>query len=118
VAALPDQPGVAGFSAEGTVLHDGTPRVINIDGIPLESLLDGSMLYIRNLDQPGVIGYVGTTLGQHGVNIATFSLGRREAAQGAEAVSLVRVDGNVSEAILEPLKQNRAITQAKLIHLG
>lgn len=118
VAALPEQVGATGFSAEGTVLHDGTPRVIQIDGIALEAQLDGTMLYLRNVDQPGVIGYVGTTLGKHGVNIATFALGRRAATQGAEAVSLVRVDGKVSEEILEPLKQNKAITQAKLIHLG
>jgi D-3-phosphoglycerate dehydrogenase / 2-oxoglutarate reductase len=118
VAALPDKTGAPGFSAEGTVLHDGTPRVINIDGIALEAQLDGTMLYLRNLDQPGVIGHVGMTLGKHGVNIATFALGRREAARGAEAVSLVRLDGHVTEAILAPLKEHAAITQAKVIHLG
>ena len=118
VAALVEKPGAAGFSAEGTVLHDGTPRVINIDGIALEAQLDGTMLYLRNLDQPGVIGHVGTTLGKQGVNIATFALGRREAAQGAEAVSLVRVDGKVSEEILALVAQHSAITQAKLIRLG
>jgi len=118
VAALPEESGRAGFSAEGTVLHDGTPRVINIDGIALEAQLDGTMLYLRNKDEPGVIGHVGTTLGKHGVNIATFALGRREAAVGAEAVSLVRLDGEVSEEILVPIKEHHAITQAKLIHLG
>jgi D-3-phosphoglycerate dehydrogenase len=118
VAALPDKPGSQGFSAEGTVLHDGTPRVINIDGIPLEAQLDGTMLYIRNNDKPGVIGHVGTTLGKHGVNIATFSLGRREATVGAEAVSLVRVDGKVGEDILGPIREHPAITEAKLIRLS
>lgn len=118
VAALPDKAGAAGFSAEGTVLHDGTPRVINIDGIALEAQLDGTVLYLRNHDEPGVIGHVGMTLGKHGVNIATFALGRREATRGAEAVSLIRVDGTVSEEILAPIKQHAAITQAKLIHLG
>jgi D-3-phosphoglycerate dehydrogenase / 2-oxoglutarate reductase len=117
VAALSSKPGTEGFSAEGTVLHDGTPRVINIDGIPLEALLDGTMLYIRNNDKPGVIGHVGSTLGKHGVNIATFALGRREATEGAEAVSLVRVDGKVSQDILGPIKQHAAITQVKLIEL-
>ncbi|HXY01073.1 MAG TPA: phosphoglycerate dehydrogenase [Candidatus Limnocylindrales bacterium] len=117
VAALTDQAKVS-FSAEGTVLHDGTPRVINIDGIALEAQLDGTVLYIRNHDEPGVIGHVGTTLGKHGVNIATFALGRREATRGAEAVSLVRLDGKVSEDILAPLKQHPAITQAKLIQIG
>jgi D-3-phosphoglycerate dehydrogenase len=118
VAALPDKPGTRGFSAEGTVLHDGTPRVINIDGIALEAQLDGTMLYLRNNDEPGVIGHVGMTLGKHGVNIATFALGRREATVGAEAVSLVRLDGKVAEEILGPIRQHTAITEAKLIHLG
>jgi len=118
VAALPENGGAAGFSAEGTVLHDGTPRVINIDGIALEAQLAGTVLYLRNLDQPGVIGYVGTTLGKHGVNIATFALGRREATQGAEAVALVRVDSKVTEETLAAVKEHPAITQTKLIHLN
>ena len=118
VTALPEKPGARGFSAEGTVLHDGTPRVINIDGIALEAQLNGTMLYLRNNDEPGVIGHVGMTLGKHGVNIATFALGRREATRGAEAVSLVRVDGKVSEEILGPIRQHPAITEAKLIRLG
>jgi D-3-phosphoglycerate dehydrogenase / 2-oxoglutarate reductase len=117
VSALPEVAGSPGFSAEGTVLHDGSPRVVSIDGIALETQLDGTVLYLRNNDQPGVIGHVGTTLGKHGVNIATFALGRREAKSGAEAVSLIRLDGEVPESILEPVRQHAAITQAKLIHL-
>lgn len=117
VSALPEVAGSPGFSAEGTVLHDGSPRVVSIDGIALETQLDGTVLYLRNNDQPGVIGHVGTTLGKHGVNIATFALGRREAKSGAEAVSLIRLDGEVPESILEPVRRHAAITQAKLIHL-
>ena len=118
VSASPETPGTKGFSAEGTVLHDGTPRAISIDGIALEAQLDGTMLLLRNNDKPGVIGHVGTTLGKHGVNIATFALGRREANVGAEAVSLVRLDGKVSEDILAPIREHAAITEAKLIRLG
>lgn len=118
VSALPEKSGEAGFSAEGTVLHDGSPRVIQIDGIPLEAPLNGTILYLRNHDQPGVIGHVGTTLGKLGVNIATFALGRREAHLGAEAVSLVCLDGIVTESILAPILEFKAITQAKLLRLG
>ena len=118
VAAVPEKEGAAGFSAEGTVLHDGSPRVINIDGIALEAQLEGTVLYLRNHDEPGVIGYIGMTLGKLGVNIATFALGRREATRGAEAVSLVRLDGEVSASILEPIRANSAITQARLLHFG
>jgi D-3-phosphoglycerate dehydrogenase len=106
----------AAFTAEGTVLHDGSPRVVQVDGISLEAQLEGTILYLRNRDEPGVIGQVGMTLGKHGVNIATFALGRREAARGAEAVSLVRLDGEVPASILEPIRQISAITEAKLLH--
>ncbi|MGB2627038.1 MAG: phosphoglycerate dehydrogenase [Candidatus Acidiferrum sp.] len=118
VSAFSGRTGDAGFSAEGTVLHDGSPRVIQIDGIPLEAPLAGTILYLRNHDQPGVIGHVGTTLGKLGVNIATFALGRREASLGAEAVSLVCLDGKVTESILAPILEFKAITQAKLLYLG
>jgi D-3-phosphoglycerate dehydrogenase / 2-oxoglutarate reductase len=121
VASLPDKATsdrAAEFSVEGTVLHDGSPRVLQINGIPVESQLEGTILYLRNRDEPGVIGQVGATLGQLGVNIATFALGRREAAVGAEAVALVRLDGNVPASILDPIRRIRAITEAKLLRLG
>jgi len=123
VAALPEKgkgtgEGGAEFTAEGTVLHDGTPRVLQIGGIPVEAQLEGTLLYLRNRDEPGVIGQVGSTLGKLGVNIATFALGRREAHQGAEAVSLVRLDGQVSASVLGPIREIPAITEAKLLRLG
>ncbi|MGB7629119.1 MAG: ACT domain-containing protein, partial [Candidatus Acidiferrum sp.] len=118
VAALPEKEGlVRGFSAEGTVLHDGSPRVLQIDNIPVEAELAGTMLYLRNRDEPGVIGQVGSTLGNMGVNIATFALGRREATAGAEAVSLVRLDGDVSDTILGAIRGIPAITVARLLQL-
>src|SRR2546426_4202975 len=119
VSAVPAKSRSApGFTAEGTVLHDGSPRVLQIEGIPLEAQLEGTILYLRNRDEPGVIGQIGTTLGKLGVNIATFALGRREAQRGADAVSLVRVDGEVSASILGPIRGISAITEAKLVRLG
>jgi D-3-phosphoglycerate dehydrogenase / 2-oxoglutarate reductase len=120
VSALPEKSASSGveFSVEGTVLHDGTPRVLQIGGIPVEAQLEGTILYLRNRDEPGVIGQVGATLGKLGVNIATFALGRREEARGAEAVSLVRLDGEVAASILGPIREISAITEAKLLHLG
>jgi len=117
VAALTDK-GEDAFTVEGTVLHDGTPRVLQIGGIPVEAQLEGTILYLRNRDEPGVIGQVGSTLGKLGVNIATFALGRRDQTRGAEAISLVRLDGDVSESILEPIKGIPAVTAAKLLQLG
>ncbi len=118
VSALPERPGGASFTAEGTALYDGTPRVLAIDGITVEAQLAGTVLYLRNVDEPGVIGQVGTTLGKLGVNIATLSLGRRDDKPGAEAVSIIRLDGGVPQSVLEPIRAIKGITQAKLLHLG
>jgi D-3-phosphoglycerate dehydrogenase len=118
VSALSKKSSDTGFMAEGTVLFDGSPRVLAIDGISLESQLGGTILYLRNHDEPGVIGQVGNTLGRLGVNIATFALGRREATRGAEAVSLVRVDGPVQDSILSEILQIKAITEAKLLRFA
>jgi D-3-phosphoglycerate dehydrogenase len=117
-ALLPKARSEAAFAVEGTVLHDGSPRVLQLDGISLEAQLEGTILYLRNRDEPGVIGQVGMTLGKLGVNIATFALGRREATRGAEAVSLVRLDGDVSASILGPIREIAAITEAKLLRFG
>jgi D-3-phosphoglycerate dehydrogenase / 2-oxoglutarate reductase len=117
VGTLSKKAGDTGFTAEGTVLFDGTPRVLAIDGISLESQLEGNILFLRNHDEPGVIGNVGSTLGRLGVNIATFALGRRDAARGAEAVSLVRVDGAVQDSILGEIRRIQAITEARILRL-
>ena len=117
VGTLSKKAGDTGFTAEGTVLFDGTPRVLAIDGISLESQLEGNILFLRNHDEPGVIGNVGSTLGRLGVNIATFALGRRDATRGAEAVSLVRVDGAVQDSILGEIRRIQAITEARILRL-
>jgi len=118
VAAVSKKAGDKGFTAEGTVLFDGTPRVLAIDGISLESELAGNILFLRNHDEPGVIGNVGSTLGRLGVNIATFALGRRDASRGAEAVSLVRVDGQIEDSILNEITQVKAITEARILRIA
>jgi D-3-phosphoglycerate dehydrogenase / 2-oxoglutarate reductase len=105
------------LTVEGTVGQDGTPRILLIDGIKLETPLECTLLLTRNRDVPGVIGQVGTTLGNLGVNIATFALGRREPVHGAEAVALVRLDGKVDPKIVEKILAISSITEAKLVRL-
>src|SRR6202453_2363479 len=105
------------LTVEGTVGRDGTPRMLLIDGIKLETPLEGTLLLTRNRDVPGVIGQVGTTLGNLGVNIANFALGRREPVHGAEAVALVRLDGKVDPKIVEKILAISSITEAKLVRL-
>jgi D-3-phosphoglycerate dehydrogenase len=105
------------LSVEGTVLFDLSPRVMSIDGIHVECDLEGTILFTRNRDVPGVIGLIGQVLGSRGVNIATFALGRRAAVHGAEALALVRLDGEVPESLLEPIRAISAVTEARLVRL-
>ncbi len=105
------------LTVEGTVISDGSPRILSLDGIGLEGPLEGTLLLTRNRDVPGVIGQIGTALGNLGVNIATFALGRRSPVHGAEAVAMVRLDGAVSESVAEKIREIPSITEARLIRL-
>jgi D-3-phosphoglycerate dehydrogenase len=102
-------------SVEGAVLLE-KPRLLQVDGIYCEAALNGFLIYMRNQDVPGVIGHVGTVLGQNNINIANFSLGRREGGRGvAEAVALVSTDGLVPETVLAQLRENPAVKLARSV---
>jgi len=98
-------------SVAGTVFSDGKPRFIQIKGINLDADVGNRMVYLTNTDVPGMIGFIGTTLGDAGVNIANFQLGREK--QGGDAIALLYVDGPVSETVLDRLRANPAVRQAK-----
>ncbi|WP_026620262.1 D-3-phosphoglycerate dehydrogenase / 2-oxoglutarate reductase [Ensifer sp. WSM1721] len=98
-------------SVAGTVFSDGKPRFIQIKGINLDADVGNHMVYLTNTDVPGMIGFIGTTLGEANVNIANFQLGREK--QGGDAIALLYVDGPVSETVLDRLRANPAIRQAK-----
>jgi D-3-phosphoglycerate dehydrogenase len=85
----------------GTLFGNKAPRLVELFGVEVEAELDGSMLYIVNTDAPGFIGKLGTALGQAGINIATFNLGRRKAR--GDAAALVAVDGEVPPPVVETL---------------
>lgn len=104
----------------GAVLHGNSPRLLAVDAIDIEARLTQNLIYLRNRDVPGVVGHVGTILAKHGINIANFSLGRPEEnghAAPSEAVSVVRVDGPIPNAVLEDLRKIDAVTVAKGIFL-
>jgi D-3-phosphoglycerate dehydrogenase len=87
---------------EGTLFGNRAPRLVSIFGIGVEAELAGQMIYIVNSDEPGFIGALGTALGEHKVNIATFNLGRRE--EGGEAVALVAVDDPITPELAAQLR--------------
>ena len=84
-------------SVAGTLFGNASPRIVELFGVKIEADLAGDMLYIVNDDAPGFIGRLGSTLGEAGVNIGTFHLGRR--AAGGEAVLLLSVDSPVPEPV-------------------
>ena len=85
----------------GTLFGNKAPRLVELFGVEVEAELQGTMIYIVNTDTPGFIGRLGTALGEAGINIATFNLGRREAL--GEAVALVAVDGDVAPEMVATL---------------
>ncbi|MCP1334904.1 phosphoglycerate dehydrogenase [Futiania mangrovi] len=100
-------------SVAGTVFSDGKPRFIQIKGINLDAEPAAHMLYTTNADKPGYIGALGTTLGEAGVNIAAFALGRDK--EGGDAIALLTVDDVVSDAVLEKVRDLPHVLQAKRV---
>ncbi|HEY2759060.1 MAG TPA: phosphoglycerate dehydrogenase [Pseudolabrys sp.] len=98
----------------GTVFADGRPRIVNIKGIRMDAEFGASMIYITNLDKPGFIGTFSSTLGEAGINIATFHVGRE--APGANAVALIEIDGELPDAVLSKVRALPQVQQAKPLH--
>ena len=89
---------VAGPRSAGTLFHERRPRLVEISGIAIEAELGAHMLFVRNDDKPGFIGALGRLLGDAGINIATFHLGR--AQPGGNAIALIEVDQPVPAEVL------------------
>jgi D-3-phosphoglycerate dehydrogenase len=115
-------------SASATVLHGTSPRLLTYDGIDIEAPLHGTLVAIRNHDVPGVVGRIGTILGEHQVNIANFALGRgngsstrsQRVPQG-QALAVVQIDvpnAASANAAVEALRKVEAIASVRLIELA
>jgi D-3-phosphoglycerate dehydrogenase len=93
----------------GTLFGNKAPRLVELFGVEVEAELQMTMIYIVNTDAPGFIGKLGTALGEAGINIATFNLGRREAL--GEAVALVAVDGDVPTEVVATLSKLEGVRE-------
>ncbi|CAM2979488.1 D-3-phosphoglycerate dehydrogenase [Paracoccus aminovorans] len=98
-------------SIAGTVFSDGKPRFIQIRGINVDAEIGAHMLYTRNKDVPGVIGALGMTLGDLGVNIANFTLGRTHA--GDDAIAILYLDEAMRPATVEALRATGKFLQVR-----
>jgi D-3-phosphoglycerate dehydrogenase len=95
----------------GTLFGGDKPRLVSVEGIPLEAELGRNVLFVRNYDKPGFIGALGNALSAAAVNIATFHLGRT--TPGGEAIALVEVDQGLTPAILDTVRALPNVIQAK-----
>ena len=95
----------------GTVFADGRPRIVNIKGIRMDAEFGPSMIYITNLDKPGFIGKFSSTLGDAGINIATFHVGRE--AAGGNAIALIEIDGELPPDVLAKVRALPQVQQAR-----
>lgn len=100
-------------SVAGTLFGDDKPRLVNVKGVPMEAELSAHMLYVNNDDRPGLIGGLGTVLGEAGVNIGTFHLGRTK--PGGDAIALVEIDDEVSPEVLQAVADLPNVVQAKAL---
>ena len=99
----------------GNVYEDGKGRITQIGGFSIEVFPKGYMLLIRNRDAPGVIGKIGTLLGENGINISSFYLGRNE--KGGEALAVIEIDSQIRNSVLENLRDIEYVITARQVKL-
>ncbi|MBI3013252.1 MAG: ACT domain-containing protein, partial [Elusimicrobia bacterium] len=103
-------------SVSGTVLSRGNLRIVRIDDLPVDVIPDGHLIVLTNQDKPGVVGFIGTILGENNINIAEFQVGRKTA--GGEAVSILNVDSPVPVSVVKKISQFSGITRVSVVHLS
>jgi D-3-phosphoglycerate dehydrogenase len=99
----------------GALLGDAHPRIVRIDDYLVDIVPSGSLVVLKNKDVPGVIGRVGTILGDHGINIAGYHQARL--SKGGDALAAVSVDGDVDEAVRSSLLELPEVTAAVVVRL-
>ena len=107
--------GPTGWVSVAATFFGTTPRIVKVNGRHIEARPEGVLFLLENRDRPGIVGYVGTIMGKHGVNIAGMSLSRNE--QGGEALTILNLDSIPSPALIEELLAEPAIHAAQVVEL-
>jgi len=103
------------LSVAGTLLSRKDPRIVQIDDISLEVIPEGNMVFMRNWDRPGVIGNIGTLMGQNNINIGHMHFGRKE--PGGMAFSIISVDTSLTEEIIKKIKKLPNVLEVKPVYI-
>ena len=101
------------LEVRGTLSSNKKPRIVKINNVYVEAVPSGNILFIRNNDIPGIVGAVGTALGDAKINIAYITFGREK--EGATAVSVVNVDSDIPVNVIEGLKKIKGIQFVKML---
>jgi D-3-phosphoglycerate dehydrogenase len=99
----------------GGAFFGATPRIVSVNSRPVEARPHGVVLVLENTDRPGMVGRIGTLLGDHGVNIATMSLSRNQ--EGGTALTVLNLDTRPSPKVLEKILESEDIQSAQVIEL-
>jgi D-3-phosphoglycerate dehydrogenase len=104
------------FQLDGSIFNDMKPRLVNVLGRKMEVTPKGTMLFIENIDVPGVIGKVGKTLGDKNINIAAYLLNRNN--QDGKAFAVVRVDNEVNNEDMVALEQLEEVEWIECVNIN
>lgn len=104
-------------TASATVFGNQFLRLVRFDGFQLDAFLDGNLLVVRHRDVPGLIGFIGTVLGRHEINIAHLSLGRERAEPGGDALAILNLDSPPTDESLDALRDHDHVTAVELLQL-
>ncbi len=103
------------LSISGTIFFHQFPRIVSIKGLDVDIQPEGCMIILENIDRPGIIGKVGTLLGENNINIARMQVGREKV--GGEAITVINIDNYVSDEILRKISKINGVTKVKFVQL-
>jgi D-3-phosphoglycerate dehydrogenase len=113
---------VAAFSGDQKISAGGAlygakkqPRIVRVNSQPVEVVPEGVLFLMTNKDRPGIVGYLGTLMGRHNVNIASMSLSRDIA--GGHALTVLNLDSVPSETVLEEIRKDPDISNVRVVKL-
>lgn len=105
------------LSAAGTMFGTEFLRLVKLDNYQMDAYLDGLMLIYRHRDVPGLIGAIGTTFGQHNVNISCMALGREQTTPGGKSIAILNLDNSPSAEVLKEIEAHPEVTGVQLVQL-
>jgi len=103
------------ISVAGTIIGESELRIVKIDGFGVEAVPEGYLLICHNEDKPGIMGYIGTVLGENNVNIASMTLGRKK--KGSPALTVLNLDQGIDQTVVKKIEEFPVMHSVKLVRI-